>query len=77
MPSSPMPMECSQCAARAPSLVTTVQWSPNTRVPGRPRVSIGSMASAVPGASRGPLPRLPWLATKGAMCMAVPMPCPP
>ena len=44
---------------------------------GRPRVIIGSMASAVPGASRGPLPRLPWLATNGAMCMAVPMPCPP
>ena len=70
-------MECSQCAARAPSLVTTVQPSASSLVAGRPRVSIGSMASAIPGASRGPLPRLPWLGTNGSMCMAVPMPCPP
>ena len=32
---------------------------------GVPRVSIGSMASAMPGVSRGPLPRLPWFGTNG------------
>lgn len=59
IPSAQIATECSTCAARAPSRVTTVHPSSSSRVAGRPRVSIGSMASAIPGTSRGPLPRLP------------------
>src|SRR5690606_40958385 len=45
---------CSQCAARPPSSVTTVQSSASTRVRPLPRASMGSTARHIPGRSRGP-----------------------
>ena len=48
-PSGVMATVCSKCAAREPSLVTTVQPSSSSTVAGSPTVTIGSIASARPG----------------------------
>jgi anti-sigma regulatory factor (Ser/Thr protein kinase) len=55
-PSSVTATVCSQCAARDPSVVTTVHSSSRILVRVVPRVSIGSMASTEPAASSGPRP---------------------
>ena len=46
---------CSHCADRLWSLVTTVQPSSSSRTRADPAVSMGSMASTMPGRRRGPL----------------------
>ena len=46
-------------AARDPSSVTTVQPSASSTARAPPRVIIGSIASAIPARSRGPVPGLP------------------
>ena len=76
-PSSVTATVCSQCAAREPSLVTTVHSSSSTRVLTVPSVSIGSIASTEPGANSGPRPGTPSLGRNGSMCICRPMPCPP
>lgn len=48
-PSSVTATVCSQCAAREPSVVTTVQSSDSTLVFVVPSVSMGSMAKTDPG----------------------------
>ena len=68
---------CSQCAARAPSAVTTVQSSSSSSVSGSPAVSMGSTASTMPSRSRRPVPGRPTFGRNGSMCISVPMPCPP
>ena len=58
-PSAVIATVCSKCAARLPSAVTTVQPSSSRTVSGPPSTTIGSMASAMPGRSRGPAARPP------------------
>ena len=69
---------CSTCAATEPVPgdhgPAVVQLDASA---GEPMVIIGSMASARPGTSRGPLPGWPWLSTCGSWCISVPMPWPP
>ena len=50
---------CSKCADRLPSLVTAVQPSDSTLTAARPMFTIGSIASTMPSASRGPRPGSP------------------
>ena len=50
---------CSKCADRLPSRVTAVQPSLSTRTAGFPMFTIGSIASTIPSASRGPCPGSP------------------
>src|SRR6185436_2230700 len=50
---------CSKCADRLPSRVTAVQPSPSTFTAGLPAFTIGSIASTIPSASRGPRPGSP------------------
>src|SRR5439155_3644802 len=50
---------CSKCADRLLSRVTAVQPSARTFTAGRPAFTIGSMASTIPSASRGPRPGSP------------------
>src|SRR5271156_5155372 len=45
---------CSKCAESLPSAVTAVHSSSNTRTPGPPVFTIGSMASTMPSCSLGP-----------------------
>lgn len=52
-PSAVTATVCSQCAESLPSAVTTVQPSPSTRTSCVPRFTIGSIASTIPGCSRG------------------------
>ena len=47
---------CSKCADRLPSRVTAVHPSPSTFTAGLPKFTIGSIASTMPSASRGPRP---------------------
>src|SRR5215203_7124132 len=58
-PSGVIATVCSKCAAREPSLVTTVQPSSSSTVAGSPTVTIGSMARVRPGTSLGPRPGRP------------------
>src|SRR5690349_2733507 len=69
-------MVCSKCAARLPSRVTAVQPSSSTFTSQLPIVTIGSMASTMPGRSWGPRPGSPKFGTCGSSCSARPMPCP-
>ena len=48
-----------KCADNCPSLVTAVQRSPSTRTAGLPMFTMGSIASTIPSASRGPRPGTP------------------
>src|SRR2546426_5835627 len=50
---------CSKCADSDPSRVTAVQPSDSTFTPARPMFTIGSIASTIPSASRGPRPGSP------------------
>ena len=50
---------CSKCADNCPSLVTAVQPSLSTRTAGSPMFTMGSIASTIPSASRGPRPGTP------------------
>src|SRR5712692_2394615 len=67
---------CSKCAARLPSLVTAVQPSSRIRTSQLPIVTIGSIASTIPGPSCGPRPGSPKFGICGSSCSARPMPCP-
>src|SRR5581483_8984163 len=55
---SPLVMStvCSKCADGFPSRVTTVHLSSSTRTPAVPMLTMGSIASVMPGFSLGPLP---------------------
>src|ERR1700704_2474582 len=64
-PSSVIATECSKCAERLPSAVTTVQPSSNTRTAPPPALSIGSMARASPFCKRTPRPAAPQLGPPG------------
>src|SRR4029078_12710025 len=50
---------CSKCADRLLSRVTAVQPSDSTLTTGFPAFTIGSIASTMPSASRGPRPASP------------------
>src|SRR5436190_4319541 len=50
---------CSKWADGFPSLVTTVQLSASTRTALPPILTIGSIASVIPGLSFGPVPGRP------------------
>src|SRR5690606_8126105 len=50
---------CSKCADRLPSRVTAVQPSDSIFTPGLPTFTIGSIASVMPSARRGPRPGSP------------------
>src|SRR3990170_759863 len=67
---------CSKCAARLPSSVTAVQRSASTRTPQCPIVTIGSIASTIPGRRSGPFPGSPKFGIWGSSCSSRPMPCP-
>ena len=73
-PSSVIATECSKCAERLPSAVTTVQPSSNARTAPPPALSIGSMARASPFCKRTPRPAVPKLGTSGRSCIAPPIP---
>src|SRR5437899_425730 len=67
---------CSKWAARLPSLVTAVHPSSRILTSQLPIVTIGSIASTIPGLSCGPRPGSPKFGTWGSSCSARPMPCP-
>ena len=76
-PASVAATVCSQCAARDPSVVTTVHSSSSTRSCRCP-VSASARSPAPirrPAAARGP--GAPSLGRNGSMCICRPMPCPP
>ena len=50
---------CSKWADKLPSRVTAVQPSESTFTAGLPMFTIGSIASVIPSASRGPRPGSP------------------
>src|SRR5262245_56988265 len=66
----------SKWAARLPSSVTAVQRSVSTRTPQCPIVTIGSIASTMPGRRTGPLPGSPKFGIWGSSWRARPMPWP-
>src|SRR5947208_321561 len=67
---------CSKWAARLPSLVTAVHPSSRILTSQLPIVTIGSIASTIPGLGCGPRPGSPKFGTWGSSCSARPMPCP-
>src|SRR6184192_1214732 len=67
---------CSKWAARLPSLVTAVHPSSRILTSQLPIVTIGSIASTIPGLSCGPRPGSPKFGTWGSSWSARPMPCP-
>src|SRR2546426_3890378 len=67
---------CSKCAARLPSRVTAVHPSSRTFTSQLPIVTIGSIASTMPGRSWGPRPGSPKFGTWGSSCSARPIPWP-
>src|SRR5438445_9869605 len=67
---------CSKWAARLPSLVTAVHPSSRILTSQLPIVTIGSIASTMPGRSCGPRPGSPKFGTWGSSWSARPMPCP-
>src|SRR3990170_865909 len=75
-PFSVMATVCSKWAARLPSSVTAVHRSGRIRTSQPPIVTIGSMASTIPGFSRGPRPASPKLGIWGSSWSSRPMPCP-
>jgi glutamate formiminotransferase/formiminotetrahydrofolate cyclodeaminase len=58
-PFSRMATVCSKCAESDPSSVTTVHLSSRVRMSAPPMFTMGSMASVIPGMSRGPRFGLP------------------
>src|SRR5580765_8514356 len=58
-PSAVTATVCSKCADRLPSRVTAVQPSASTFTAAFPAFTIGSIASTMPSASRGPRPGSP------------------
>src|SRR5262249_11886880 len=75
-PSSVTAIVCSKCAARLPSLVTAVQPSSRMRTSYEPIVTIGSMATTMPGLSCGPWPGSPKFGICGSSCRFRPIPWP-
>src|SRR5256712_3303965 len=67
---------CSKWAARLPSLVTAVHPSSRILTSQLPIVTIGSIASTIPGRSCGPRPGSPKFGTLGSSWSAPPMPFP-
>src|SRR5712691_849912 len=67
---------CSKWAARLPSFVTAVHPSSRILTSQLPIVTIGSIASTMPGRSCGPRPGSPKFGTWGSSWSARPMPCP-
>src|SRR6266403_1569665 len=59
-----------------PSSVTAVHRSSRTRTSQLPIVTIGSIASTMPGLSCGPRPGSPKFGTCGSSCRSRPIPCP-
>src|SRR6516162_4740207 len=73
---SVMSTVCSKWADNEPSCVTTVQPSFKIFTPGRPALTIGSMAIVMPGRSFGDdLPSTKF-GTWGSSCIERPTPCP-
>ena len=66
----------SQCEPRAPSRLTTVHSASSSRVWCVPRVSMGSMANAMPPSSRAVGRGRYQFGTSGSMCISEPMPWP-
>src|SRR5579864_62617 len=67
---------CSKWADGRPSAVRTVQPSRSTTTSDPPMLTIGSIASVIPGRSTSPAPRRPKLGTCGSSCSRRPTPCP-